>query len=384
MKFPLVGVGSGAFRDVSIINDMPSRHKYLYTGHICEPGIGIDHLLTERNATHLYSGGMDLEIRHLKYFVAVAEELSFTTAAHRLHMAQPPLSRAVKDLEKQLGVRLLERTTRSVELTAAGSVFLDEARVVIDRFEGALAHAAQAGRRENRTLRIGFRPAASLPLLEPLVREFRSRFPHMAVESARIEWTDQVSCLLTGRVDTAFVLSPLVHRQVEVTPLLAAPRAVAMPLDHRLADRPSLSIEDLRGEALAVPSGATLDWEQFWTASPRPIDSGVENPPQVANADESLAVVLSGRALVIAISTVMSYYRDGSLAIVPIVDIPPAVIGLASRVESEHSGVAEFRKVAIEMAEPLADQLSRDLGTTVIGPGGITPDGVTRPLVTSS
>lgn len=326
---------------------------------------------------------MDLEIRHLRYFIAVAEELSFTDAAQRLHMAQPPLSRAVKSLERELGVRLLDRTTRRVELTAAGSLLLEEARQIIDQFDGSLARAAQAGRVENRHLRVGFRPAASLPLLEPVVREFSKRYPEMRVDTSRIEWTDQVTCLLTGRVDIAFVLHPLEHPQIEVAALLAAPRVVAMPNDHPLSSRTSLSIEDLSSYALSVPSGASRDWQDFWTASPRPIDPGVPEPPLVSNADESLAVVLSGQALVIAIATVMTYYRDSSLTLVPITDIPPAVIGLARRRGSRHPGIGRFSEVACETAGAVALGVQEESGTTVIGPDAVSTIDLGVPLATT-
>lgn len=318
----------------------------------------------------------------MRYFVAVAEELSFTRAALRLHMAQPPLSRAVKNLEKQLGVSLFDRTTRRVELTSAGRLLLEEARTTIDRFDNALARAAQAGRIEDNTLRVGFRPAASLPLLEPVVREFRARYPQVRVESSRIEWSDQAACLLTGRVDTAFTLHPLHDHQIDMVPLLAAPRAVAMPTDHPLSARGSLSIDDLRTESLAIPSGAPPKWREFWTAEPRTLDEDVVAAPLVKNADESLAAVLSGQAFVLAIATVMSYYPPGSLAIVPIDDIAPAVIGLASLRDTQHPAIPLFLDVAEQMADVLADSLARDLAIAVAGPSVMAGTDLREPLPT--
>lgn len=325
---------------------------------------------------------MDLELRHLRYFVAVAEELSFTRAAQRLHMAQPPLSRAIQSIEEHFGITLLLRTTRRVELTPTGSVLLDEARKVIARFDEALTRVSQARRVDREDLRIGFRPAASLPLLEPVVREFRSRFPDVAVDAVRIEWSEQVDCLLDGRADVAFVLGPVDRPDMEITPLLAAERAVGMPRDHTLSHRDAISIADLRHDAMAIPAGASSDWQTFWTGAPRPIDSAVDSAPMVSNADESLAVVLSGRALVIAIATVSTYYRDSSLSIVPIADIPPAVIGLATPWATSYETVAAFREIALGTADLVAPQLEADSGSPVAGPSTIARIDLSKPLRT--
>lgn len=323
---------------------------------------------------------MDLELRHLRCFVAVAEELSFTRAAQRLHMAQPPLSRTIQSIEEHFGITLLHRTTRHVELTPPGSVLLDEARKVIARFDEALTRVAQARRVDRQDLRIGFRPAASLPLLEPVVREFRSRFPDVGVDAVRIEWSEQVDCLLDGRADVAFVLEPVDRPDIEVTPLLAAERAVGMPRDHPLSDRDSIHIADLSHDPMAIPAGASADWQTFWTAAPRPIDDAVAPAPRVSNADESLAVIFSGRALVIAISTVSTYYRDSSLSIVPIADIPPAIIGLATRRTTSYETVAAFREIALEAADLVATQLEADLGSPVAGPSTIAAIDLGSPL----
>lgn len=314
---------------------------------------------------------MNLDLRHLRYFVAVAEELSFTTAAVRLHMAQPPLSRTIRSIEEELGVKLFERTTRQVELTPAGRVLLEEARTILGGVDEAISKTRQAGRIDKHRIRIGFRPAASLPLLEPIVRSFRAHFPQIVVDPVRIEWSDQIECLLDGRADVAFVLEPVNHPDITVTPLLSAPRAVGMPRDHPLGNRSHVEIADLRFDAMAIPAGASPEWEQFWTASPRPIDPSVGPAPTVANADESLAVVLSGTALVIATSTVKTYYSETSLAIVPIIDIDPAVIGMAVAKSTTYNTVEEFRKAALETASLVAIDLAKETGTNVLGPESI-------------
>lgn len=300
---------------------------------------------------------MNLGLRHLRYFIAVAEELSFTAAAQRLHMAQPPLSRAIREMEEELGVRLFERTTRSVALTPAGEALLAEGVGVVAAFEAAVNLTKQAGRIDRANLTIGFRPATSLPLLEPIVREFRRRYPLVDVEPIRIEWSNQVQSILDGLVDVAFLMGPVAHEDVESHPLAVAPRAVATPLEHPLADRGRVQLADLSPYPMAVPKDAERDWADFWTATPRPIDEGVPPGPVVSNADESLAVVLSGTALVITISTVATYYRDGSIKILPISDIDPATILLAHRAGSSSQTLRSFCDVALEVSSELQDTL---------------------------
>lgn len=300
---------------------------------------------------------MNVGLRHLRYFVAVAEELSFTAAAKRLHMAQPPLSRSIKELEEELGVRLFDRTTRSVELTEPGKVLLEEATRTLAAFEIALVKTRQAGRIDRESLSIGFRPATSLPLLEPIARRFREEYPLVGIEPIRVEWSSQLESVLDGEVDVAFLMGPIEHPALESHPLAVVPRAVATPFDHPLASRSSIQIADLAGYAMAVPKDAAPDWSQFWTATPRPINQGVPPGPVVTNADESLAVVLAGTALVITISSVATYYRDSSIHVIPISDIEPATILLCHRADSSSLTLKAFCEVAMDVSASLEDSV---------------------------
>jgi len=300
---------------------------------------------------------MNIGLRHLRYFVAVAEELSFTAAAQRLHMAQPPLSRAIKELEDSIGVQLFVRTTRSVELTEPGTVLLGEARAAVLAFEGALSRTRQAGRIDREDLSIGFRPATSLPLLEPIAREFSRRYPLVDIQPIRVEWTTQIESIVEGQVDVAFLMGPISHPLLEAHPLVVVPRAVATPHDHPLASRTSIELAELADYPMAVPKDAAPEWSDFWTGTPRPINHGVAPGPIVANADESLAVVLAGRALVITIGSLRSYYRDSSIHIIPITDIEPATILLSHRKDSSSLTLKAFCEVALEVSASLPDDL---------------------------
>src|SRR6478672_9779054 len=136
-----------------------------------------------------------MELRHLRYFVAVAEELHFGRASARVGIAQPPLSQQIKALETELGVRLLERTHRRVALTAAGSVFLEEARRTLAQAEHAAQAARRAGRGEVGRLAIGFVGSATYEVLPLVLREFRRRFPGVELSLQEMTTLEQTRAL---------------------------------------------------------------------------------------------------------------------------------------------------------------------------------------------
>src|SRR5262249_30235111 len=150
-----------------------------------------------------------MELRHLRYFVAVAEELHFGRAAARLHLAQPALSRQIRSLEEEVGLRVLERDRRRVALTAAGAVFLGEARFLLGHVDDAVEAARRADRGELGSLRIGYVPAVVTTGLPEIVRGFRKRFPGVDVRLQEMNPAMQVEALLGERVDVAFSRGPI-------------------------------------------------------------------------------------------------------------------------------------------------------------------------------
>jgi DNA-binding transcriptional LysR family regulator len=165
-----------------------------------------------------------MQLRHLRYFVAVAEELHFGRAAARVHGAQPALSRQIRSLEEEMGLRLFERDRRRVALTAAGVAFLDEARFLLGHVERAVAAARRAERGELGLLRIGYVPAVVGTGLPEIVRAFRQRFPGVDVRLQEMNPALQVEGLLGKRVDVGFVRGPIDE------PALAAQTVLEEPL----------------------------------------------------------------------------------------------------------------------------------------------------------
>src|SRR5882672_9490377 len=142
-----------------------------------------------------------MELRHLRYFVAVAEELNFRGAAERLHMAQPPLSAQIKSLEDELGVRLFDRTTRKVSLTPPGRVFLEEARAVLAASAKAEQRTREAEQGLAGTLRVGLIAPAANARLAAILRRFRQKFPAVQLSLFDLTSTEQLRRLEAGELD---------------------------------------------------------------------------------------------------------------------------------------------------------------------------------------
>jgi DNA-binding transcriptional LysR family regulator len=187
-----------------------------------------------------------MELRHLRYFVTLAEELHFGRAARRLHLSQPPLSMQIKSLEAEIGTQLLARTRRHVELTTAGSVFLREAREILSRVEQATAAARRAGRGEIGELAVGFVTIADYNVLPRVLSEFRAQHPSVRLTLREATTDAQLRDLAEQRIDLGFVLAPIQDDGLTTRPLLSEPLVAALPQGDALArGRASLPLSRL-------------------------------------------------------------------------------------------------------------------------------------------
>lgn len=196
-----------------------------------------------------------MELRHLRYFQAVAEERHFGRAAERLHMAQPPLSQQIRQLEEELGVRLLDRNTRRVELTEAGAAYLERVRAILSEVDDAGEEARRVADGLQGRLVVGCVGSATYSLLPALARALREELPGVDV-SFRGEMLvpQQVSALLAREIDLALLRPPVDEPALRLATLRQDRLIVALPERHRLAGRRRLRVEDLRGEDLVVHS----------------------------------------------------------------------------------------------------------------------------------
>lgn len=186
-----------------------------------------------------------MELRQLKYFVAVAEERSFGRAAKRLHMSQPPLSTQIKGLEEEIGAKLLDRSTRRVDLTDSGRTFLLRAREILSAVEEAGAEARGAGLGLRGQLKIGFVSSATLSLLPPALRLFRERFGGVELDLRELASVEQLEALYEGEIRVGLVRLPLRAPEIRLESVLAEPLLVALPVGHPLEDLASIPLEEV-------------------------------------------------------------------------------------------------------------------------------------------
>jgi DNA-binding transcriptional LysR family regulator len=191
-----------------------------------------------------------MELRQLKYFVAVAEELNFRRAAERLFMEQPPLSRQIRQLEDELQVELFHRSKRGVTLTSAGQAFLSEARLTLAQAERAAKIAQQAS--EPKKLTVGFSICAFNRVLPELIQAYRQQYPTIAVTLTEMSSEAQIQALLTEEIDIGFVHAPISHPDLLTLTLLSEPLVVALPPHHPLSTRETIDLRSLANEAFII------------------------------------------------------------------------------------------------------------------------------------
>jgi DNA-binding transcriptional LysR family regulator len=193
-----------------------------------------------------------IELRHLRYFVVLAEELHFGRAAARLGMAQPPLSQQIQRLERLLGSRLFERTSRRVQLTDAGQAFLAEARRALLGVENAVEAARRAGRGETGELRVAFAATVMFVHLPRIIREFRTRFPGVHLDLREMPTGPQLAALKAGDIDIGFVREPRPDPELEIVTVMREPLRIAVNKSHPLAAKATLAVRHLADEPFVL------------------------------------------------------------------------------------------------------------------------------------
>jgi DNA-binding transcriptional LysR family regulator len=289
-----------------------------------------------------------MEIRQLKFFIAVAEELHFGRAADVLHMAQPPLSQQIKLLEKELGVKLFLRTTRSVELTSAGEALYRRAKHVLDAMQDAEMAAKAGGSSTYGRVRIGFAGAATRHLLPQLAREVKARYPNIElILRGNLYANAAQEAIARGEIDLGFVRLPfnlpgLSYRAIEEESLVCV-----LPVGHELASRAKVTISDLADQPFVTfprDSGSTLRsitnkvcWDQGFT------------PRVVQEAPDSYtihAMVAAGQGVSLAFSSTLNINQPGVVYLPISGELPTLQSAIAWDARNDSKALAAVVEVA--------------------------------------
>jgi DNA-binding transcriptional LysR family regulator len=263
-----------------------------------------------------------IELRHLRYFIAVAEELHFGRAAQRLHIAQPGLSQQIQALEAELGVSLLARTRRRVELTAAGQVFLEEGRRALAQVERAQNLARRAATGEFGRLTIGGTESATWVVLPELLRDFRRRYPNVDLAIREMPSPLQLEALRNGEIDVGFVRPPVGTDGLIARTILEERLGVLLPKAHPLAKCSEMPIRALRDEPLVVHPARPSGWADFMVNICRDAGFAPRVGQEASETATAVSFVAAGLGLTIVPVSLKGFVRPG-VVYRPIADPAP-------------------------------------------------------------
>ncbi|MET7300681.1 LysR family transcriptional regulator [Embleya sp. NPDC005575] len=310
----------------------------------------------------------ELEVRELRYFIAVAEELNFSRAAQRLGMAQPPLSKAIAQMESRLGVRLLERTTRQVRLTNAGQVLLDQARIAVDAVHAAARRARRAGQ-PTPQLVVAVKPGGDAGLLREILAAYRGRGSHLPPPEVVVGGGGEpIAMLRDGRADVALLRSPFDGQGLDSQTLVVEPRLAVLPAAHRLAGRRRLRLTDLKGEPIPRWKGAAPSTTAYYTGCDGAEEAGdghtgsapADTPegPLVAGVEQLLEVVALGQAVAFLSRSTTERHQRPDIAYRPVTGLSPSAVMVAWPETSRSAAVATFVQAAHDVATHHPDHMT--------------------------
>ncbi|MER5796374.1 LysR substrate-binding domain-containing protein [Streptomyces sp. NPDC001980] len=281
----------------------------------------------------------DLDLRRLRYFLILADELNYGRAAEILHIAQPALSRSIATLERELEVRLFQRSQRGTRLTTAGELLREDARELLRSAE-VLQRRVRVAEHEGRSVTIGFMPGL---VLTPVVRHLEEHFPGLRVDVVRSSWSEQITAVRDGRFDASFAHRPFDDQGLTVVDLHSESRAVALPIDDPRVGRSGLCLADLAGDVLLQPVEAVPGWRG--AAAPL----GLNRDRSVAvslTVEEKFELVAAGRGVVVIPESATRYYHRPDLAFVRVTDLPEAMVCLVVESRRRSAVLRELMETA--------------------------------------
>ncbi|MFD0292515.1 LysR family transcriptional regulator [Streptomyces sp. NPDC127061] len=284
------------------------------------------------------SAGRGIEVRHLRAFLAVADEGNVTRAAARLRLTQPAVSRTLAALERHLGILLIDRSTHHLALTPEGVAFRDKAAAAVAAFDAAL----DPGGLRHWPLRLGHAWSAFGPYTTPLLRRWQELYPQTPLELLRID--DRTAGLTRGEVDAALLRGPIEAPGLVAEVLFEEDRVAAVAADGPLADRTALRLTDLAGETVVLNTVSGTTTVDLWPPSARPTATLT-----VANTDDWLTAIAAGRGVGVSAASTTDVHPHSGVAYRPLTDAPPVPVLLARRDVPGHPALPNLVALAREV-----------------------------------
>ena len=307
---------------------------------------------------------MDAHLRDLRYFVAVAEELSFTRAAETLHVSQPALSKQIRALEAALKIRLLDRSRRQVQLTPAGIAVRETATRLLAEWDDGVAGARAVAQLDAQRLIVGTLTSLGRGLYPLVVDAYARVQPGWQIDLRSFRWTDSSAGLRDRETDAAFLWLPIDGDDVAFEVLFTEPVKVALAAGHRLATRTGIDIEELASESFVALPEIAGEPRDFW------LGTDVTSPPrsrtvvEANSAEETFEIVSSGRAVaLLAAGNALLYSHPGVVSI-PVHGHGAAQLAVGWRRDDRREAVRNFVSVCLAASRELAQGASIAIGNT--------------------
>jgi DNA-binding transcriptional LysR family regulator len=273
---------------------------------------------------------MDVDTRLLRYFAAVAREGNLTRAAEQLFVSQPALTKQIRQLESQLGLRLFTRSRAGMTLTAAGQALADRVPAVLAGWDQALAETRTTASRAARVLRVGFIASAANEVTQQIIAAFARRRPDWRVDMRQAAWSDPAAGLADGDVDAALLRLPFPGQHTLRTEVLfTEPRWVALPAGHRLTACDRIPFPDLWDEPFVAAPDETGWWRDYWLAAGERQGHPVRIGAVTEHPDEWLTAIANGYGIALAPESAARYYAHPGITYRPVTGVSPSQVGVA-------------------------------------------------------
>jgi DNA-binding transcriptional LysR family regulator len=297
---------------------------------------------------------MNIQLRHIWAFIAVAEGGSFARAAERLHVSQPALSQTIIQLEETLGFALFQRTTRRVALTSSGERLLTRARVLHTALEDFHREAGSLHLALNNELRVGYMIGTAVQFIPGIVREFERIRPEAVLHMQEFDFSDPSAGLRDGKVDCGIIRPPVGLDDIELVEIAREQCVACLPTGHRLADRESVRLGEILDEPI-VAAPVPGVWRDYWLATDYRGGRSAKVAAEAATVESELQAIASGRGISITADSTARYYARPGVVFRPIVDMRECIIAVGYR-GTPNKLISDFISVVRRVSQSLTQK----------------------------